>query len=466
MTDRGAGFWDRALDQLSAAWKDIAEAALDRRPGAVRAGLPDDDRERLRGRVAACIEARGGEALARARAAGVGHAYLDLDTAGRRRFLLMLAEDFDVDLDEIEREARALLRADDTGAKRSLAGSLRDAAEAPRMRLFTQFNGLPEGLKFLVDMRADALAGQREEPLLLRIAEDLRRLLSAWFDVGFLDLRRLTWDTPASLLEKLIVHEAVHRIAGWDDLKNRLEADRRLFAFFHPNMPDEPLIFVEVALVDAMAANVQRLLDPEAPLVASDEAEAAVFYSISNTQAGLAGVRLGDFLIKRVVDELRRELPGLRTFATLSPLPGFRRWLRDRLDDAGMLVHAPDGVAPEEAPGALAEALDRSTQAALGPWRHQLTVLAARYFLDEKRGDRPVDPVARFHLANGARIERINWMGDLSEKGLRESAGLMVNYLYRHGDIAGNHEAFVTEGRVAASGDVRALAKAARRDGR
>ena len=466
MTDRGAGFWDRALDRLSAAWMDIAEAVLDPRPGAMRAGLPDDDRARLRGRVAACIEARGGEALARARAASVGHAYLALDTAGRRRFLLMLAEDFDIDLAEIEGKARALVAAGDSAAKHALVVSLRDAAEAPRMRLFTQFNGLPEGLKFLVDMRADALAGRREEPRLSRISEDLGRLLSAWFDVGFLELRTLTWDTPASLLEKLIVHEAVHRIADWDDLKNRLESDRRLFAFFHPNMPDEPLIFVEVALVDAMAANVQRLLDPEAPLVAPDEAEAAVFYSISNTQAGLVGVRLGDFLIKRVVDELRRELPGLRTFATLSPLPGFRRWLRDRLDETGMLAHAPDGVAPERAPAALSDVLDRPTPAAIGPWRQQLTVLAARYLVDEKRGDRPVDPVARFHLANGARIERINWMGDLSDKGLRESAGLMVNYLYRLGDIAGNHEAFVTQGRIAASGDVRALARSARREGR
>ncbi|MBT7613964.1 MAG: malonyl-CoA decarboxylase, partial [Rhodospirillaceae bacterium] len=455
MTERSEGFWDRALHQLSGAWQEIADAALIRVGASVRAGLPDDDRDRLREGVRECIEARGGEALARARAAHIGHTYLDLDQVGRRRFLMMLAVDFDIDVDEVEREAQALIHASDPGTKRALAGSLREVTEAPRMRLFTQFNGLPEGLKFLVDMRADALAGRHDEPLLLRVSDDLQRLLSAWFDVGFLELQSLSWDSPASLLEKLIAYEAVHRITSWDDLKNRLESDRRLFAFFHPNMADEPLIFVEVALVDAMADNVQRLLDPDAPLVAPENAESAIFYSISNTQPGLAGVSLGDFLIKRVVDELKRELPNLKTFATLSPMPGFARWLRRYLADGPPLSLAPAGLDREEAAPELALALDSATAEAIKPWRQQLMALAAHYLLEEKRGDRPVDPVARFHLTNGARIERLNWQGDLSGKGIAESAGLMVNYLYRLDNIAKNHESFVTRGRIVASGDVR-----------
>ncbi len=448
MNGRDEGLWDRTLQRLASAWQEIAEALP-------LAGGGSDDR--LRQAVRACIEARGGESLARARAARIGRAYLALDGEGRRRFLAMLAGDFDIDAAAVESEARALLAAGDADARRSRVASLREATEAPRMRLFTRFNGLPEGLKFLVDMRADALAGRRQEPSLRLVAEDLRRLLAAWFDVGFLELRRLTWDMPASLLEKLIAYEAVHRIASWDDLKHRLESDRRLFAFFHPHMPDEPLIFVEVALVEAMADNVQRLLDPEAPAVAAQRAEVAVFYSISNTQPGLAGVSLGDFLIKRVVDRLRRELPQLRTFATLSPMPGFVRWLRGHLAAAPALEHAPAGVAPAAAPAALGEALAAATAGALKPWQRQLTALAARYLLEEKRGGRPLDAVARFHLANGARVERLNWMGDLSPKGLAEAAGLMVNYLYRLDEIAANHEAFVTRGKIASSGEVRSL---------
>ncbi|MBN34204.1 MAG: malonyl-CoA decarboxylase [Rhodospirillaceae bacterium] len=460
--EKNRNFWDRALHQLSGAWQDISDVARIRVSSQVRPDLPDDDRDRMRERIRDCIAARGGEAVARARAAHVGQSYLSLDQTGRRRFLAVLASDFDMDLEEVAREAQAMLHAEDAEAKRALAASLRSATIAPRMQLFTQFNGLPDGLKFLVDMRADALEGRREEPLLTRVADDLQQLLAAWFDVGFLQLRSLTWDSPASLLEKLIAYEAVHRIANWSDLKNRLEPDRRLFAFFHPNMPEEPLIFVEVALVDSMADSVQRLLDEDAPLVKSETAEAAIFYSISNTQPGLAGVSLGDFLIKRVVEELRRELPNLKVFATLSPIPGFTRWLRRHLADADSLGHAPAGVAAEAAPAELLAALDRETLEAVRPWRHQLLVLAARYLLDEKRGDRPLDPVARFHLSNGARVERLNWMGDLSEKGLDESACLMVNYLYCLDDIAANYEAFATQGEIAASGDVRALARSGR----
>jgi len=463
MNESEGSFWDRALRQISGAWQDIAEAALVRVAGRVRPNLPDDDLVRLRERIAECIAARGGESMARARAADIGRTYLELERDGRRRFLALLAHDFDIDLDEVESQAKALLAAPDTSAKRALAGSLRDATEAPRQRLFLQFNGLPDGLKFLVDMRADALSFAREEPLVQRIDDDLRRLLSAWFDVGFLVLRRLDWHSPAALLEKLIVYEAVHEIASWADLKNRLEPDRRMFGFFHPNMPDEPLIFVEVALVQGMAGSVQALLDPSAPLMRPDKADTAIFYSISNTQKGLAGVSLGDFLIKRVVSELARELPGLKTFATLSPMPGFRRWLDPLLAGEDSLPDLPPGSAVR---AELIAALRSGDGDGLERWRDPLVALGARYLMNELRGGRPIDPVARFHLTNGARVERLNWMGDRSAKGIAESVGLMVNYLYRVGDIAANHEAFVTKGRIAASTEARGQAKKASGGGR
>jgi malonyl-CoA decarboxylase len=298
----------------------------------------------------------------------------------------------------------------------------------------------------------------------------MRRLLAAWFDVGFLDLRRITWASPAQLLEKLIAYEAVHAIRSWEDLKNRLDSDRRCFAFFHPRMPDEPLIFVEVALVRSMADNIQALLDEAAERQDPGKADTAVFYSISNAQKGLAGISFGNFLIKRVVDELAHELPNLKTFATLSPIPGFRAWLEGRLaaDEPELLTlpEEQDLISATRAANAragLAALLQepdwpqRPAYAAVA--RGPLTRLCARYLLREQRGGRPLDPVARFHLTNGARIERLNWLADTSKKGLRESAGLMVNYLYRLTDIDENHEVFMGEGRIVASSGVAGLLK-------
>jgi malonyl-CoA decarboxylase len=456
--------WDRALRQLSFAWQDVADAARIRSGRRLRADLPDDDLERIRDQVAECIAGVGGEVLARGRAAAIGNSYLSLDEEGKRRFLVMLARDFEIDMAAVEAEASAMMQAEDIETKRALAQSLRDYLQPPRMRLLTQFNGLPDGVKFLVDMRADAMAWSRDEPVLLRLANDLKRLLTGWFDIGFLELKRMTWSSPAALLEKLIVYEAVHRIASWDDLKNRLETDRRLFAFFHPRMPDEPLIFVEVALVNGMADNVQRLLDADAPILVPGSADTAIFYSISNTQKGLAGISLGDFLIKRVVDVLMAELPNLKTFATLSPLPGFRRWLDHCLEEGEEGILRPDeirklGVADEPAAqGKLRDALTANGEA-LEPFEDVMIRLAAKYLVLEKRNGRPIDPVARFHLANGARVERLNWAADRSDNGARQSAGLMVNYLYRLDQIRDNHDRFVGTGAIAMSSAIRALAK-------
>jgi len=312
------------------------------------------------------------------------------------------------------------------------------------LRFFKRLNAQPEGLRFLVDLRADMLRWKKQVAGLQVLDRELESLLSNWFDVGLLDLRRLTWDSPASLLEKLIVYEAVHEITSWSDLRHRVAAqDRRCYAFFHPRMPDVPLIFVEVALTGTMADNVQAVLDFQAA-DATDMSRArwAIFYSISNTQPGLRGISFGNFLLKRVIDELLADKPKLRAFATLSPMPGFADWL-SRLDAQAVeaLVrekdsrasqmstrHVPDGAR-------WVEQLRKAASHTAAPGRNHDAVkraglrLAAHYLLTLRQGQ-PIDPVARFHLGNGARIERINWAADTSAKGLAQACGMMVNYVY------------------------------------
>jgi malonyl-CoA decarboxylase len=342
--------------------------------------------------------------------------------------------------------------------------------EPPRLRLLTQFTTIPDGMKFLVELRTTLLGAMKGDPHLIALEADMRGLLANWFDVGFLELKRIDWDSPAALLEKLVGYEAVHEIRSWRDLKNRLDSDRRCYAFFHPRMPAEPLIFVEVALVRGLASSVQRLLDQKAPVQNPREADAAIFYSISNCQSGLAGISFGNFLIKRVVLELSAEFANLRTFATLSPIPGFSRWLDRQIRDDDTTLLTEDETAillalePAET-GALALkrllarrgwARDPALCKSLEP---VLVRLCARYLLAESNGRRAADPVAHFHLSNGARVERINMAADISEKGLKESAGLMVNYLYAPDKIEANHEAYAGEGRRQASTLVRKLAR-------
>jgi malonyl-CoA decarboxylase len=435
------------------------------------ADLPEEDVGRLRKRIDECLEARGGAVSARARAAELGRAYLALDEKGRTRFLTLLAGEYGPDRERLAAAAAAVAGAETEGfaaARRALA----DALVTPRLKLLRQFNGLEQGAKFLVDLRADLLALKNADPAVAAFEAELYDLLASWFDVGFLTLQRITWEAPAALLEKLVAYEAVHEIRSWDDLKNRLDSDRRCYAYFHPAMPGEPLIFVEVALVAGLSGNVQALLDEHAPAHDPAKADTAIFYSISNAQKGLQGVAFGDFLIKRVVDTLAHDLPNLKVFATLSPIPGFRRWLAQRVKTGVPLLHGEEaqrlsGLAPgaEAEPallGLLGEAgwpRDEPIAAALQPI---LMRLCARYLIEEKRAEkrgppRAVDPVAHFHLSNGARVERINWLADVSKNGLSQSAGLMVNYLYRLGDIETNHERYRSEGRITASSGVKSL---------
>jgi malonyl-CoA decarboxylase len=364
---------------------------------------------------------RGGEASAAGRAAELAGLYASLGPDGRRAYLRLLAEEFGTTRAAIEAARQSLHAAADDGAQ------VARAALQPRwLTILRQFNVLPDGTKFLVDLRADLVGLAAGEEALRPLERDLKELLATLFDAGFLELRRITWRSPAVLLERLADSEAVHAVAGWNDLKNRLDpADRRFFAFFHPQLADEPLVFVQVGLRRGLAHEITPLLDPAAPHEDPARADTAIFYSISNAQPGLAGISLGAFLIKRVVDELRRELPRLKRFATLSPIPAFRGWLDEQ----------PQSDLPLEG-------------------------LCARYLLEAKRPDgRVLDPVANFHLSNGARIERINVDADPSERGMRESLGLMVNYLYELDRIEANHEAYATDRTVAAASGIARLAR-------
>lgn len=467
----GVGVLDRTLGNLRRAWREIAGSARGVLSGLPRPDLPEDDAARLRQQMLSCLDGQASEVTARARAAELGRTYLNLNAAGRVRFLRLLADEFDTDHDSVA-AAAGVLGAAQTPIERAAAErKLRAALTPPRVTLLRQFNALPEGVKFLVDRRAELVA-ERDDPALSGLAEDLRELLANWFDIGFLELKRITWEAPAALLEKLMAYEAVHEIRGWTDLKNRVEADRRCFAFFHPRMPDEPLIFVEIALVNGIAGDVRALLDEEAPVSDAAAADTAIFYSISNCQKGLVGISFGDFLIKRVVDALASELPRLKTFATLSPVPGFRAWLKGAAAKGGGLLlpmeakflapFAEASVAtPEDTLLHLVETSGWQTEAAMAAAvKAPLLRLCARYLVNEKsHSGRALDPVAHFHLSNGARIEQLNWLGDTSERGLQQSAGIMVNYRYRLADIEANHEAYRGEGRVVAASAVRNLAK-------
>jgi malonyl-CoA decarboxylase len=332
---------------------------------------------------------------------------------------------------------------------------LQEQAEPLRQELFRRLNMAPGGTATLVQMRSVLLKGIRAHAQWRVIDADLRHLLRSWFNRGFLRLERIDWRTSAMVLEKLIQYEAVHAVQGWRDLRRRLESDRRCFAFFHPQLPDEPIIFIEVALTRGLSSHVQPLLDIKSPVGAPENADCAMFYSITNCQEGLRGISFGNLLIKQVAEELKREFPHLQTFATLSPVPGFRGWLdesRVRLalgadgnERLALLARLED---PAWHLGEVPEALKRL-----------LERLCAHYLLHARQAGEPLDPVARFHLGNGAALERLNWMGDSSEQGITRSAGMMVNYVYRLADVERNHERYFRDHAVVASPLVERLAR-------
>ena len=371
-----------------------------------------------------------------------------LDNDGRHGFQRYLAAGFQPDAAALRDAAQRYL-ADSTAAT---AAALAKAADPPRQEVLRRMNMAAGGTAALVAMRSEIGKRLGAEPELKLLDADLKHLFASWFNRGFLELRRIDWESPAAVLEKLIAYEAVHAIKGWDDLRRRLAPDRRCFAFFHPALPGEPLIFVEVALVEGLAAAVPPLLvqdtDQDAARNRAAHADTAIFYSISNCQDGLRGVSFGNFLIKQVVEELQTEFPQLKRFSTLSPVPGFRRWLGQQsdldADGAAMLRQLDDDNWWRDA----------TTRDKVRPFLMQR---CAQYLTRSPISGTRIDPVARFHLGNGARLERINWLGNSAERAMTESFGIMVNYLYDHDSIERNHEAFAREGEIVRSPQVNAL---------
>jgi len=436
----------------NAFFSELLSTISERGRSLLRRGRPSMDGQDADGLIELCeaLLSGRGEASGTAMAREVLDHYHDLDDEARLSFFKKLVRDFGPDREKLAK-AIETWRAQGSDAD---ANGLHSASEPRRQELIRRLNRAPGGTGELVEMRSDLLRLLDDNKDLAALDHDVVHLLGSWFNRGFLVLRRIDWSTPANILEQIIRYEAVHEISDWDDLRRRIDpADRRCYAFFHPALPDAPLIFVEVALTETIPTAIAPLLAVDRRLVPIERARTAVFYSISNTQRGLGGISFGNFLIKQVVEELRRELPKLDNFVTLSPVPGFMPWLKQEKDallseeDRALLVHLDDPKWFEN------EELAAQLRAVLEP-------LAAFYFLKARSAKgRVIDSVARFHLGNGARLERIDWLGDLSPKGMRESAGIMVNYLYRLDDIEENHEAYANTGEVVASNSVKKLLK-------
>jgi malonyl-CoA decarboxylase len=474
---RGAALLQPAMEAQAAA----APAAGDAKARA--AGGPRSTRERLKATLRRQDEALSPRALRRVlselqamidpnvseveggrRAQIVADWYAKASPQERRDCWLLMSENFVADPRKAAAAQALYTAAIGTPDEAAAEVRLRRATVSPRRRLLQRFSVFPQGIRFLVGMRAELLAHAKKDQRLQALDVEMEYMFSTWFDVGFLDLRRISWDSPASLLEKLIKYEAVHDIQSWADLKNRLDSDRRCYGFFHPRLPDEPLIFVEVAMMDEISDCITPLLDEAAAPADLNKATWAIFYSISNTQPGLRGVSFGDSLIKRVVDTLKEELPKLRYFATLSPIPGFRAWLGKQLPtllknlDAKqreVLRRVADNAELDSAL-VLKLADDPATLGEKSPVRQLLLRWAAQYLVQGLTEGKPLDPVARFHLGNGARVERLNWGADPSAKGLKQSYGLMVNYLYDLKRLD-KHRGMLMKGQVPASSEVQSL---------
>jgi malonyl-CoA decarboxylase len=422
------------------------------------ADLPPQHGDRLAAAIEEAVKLREPTAR-RAAAARVVGAYTGLDQSGQRRFFELLATRFGADDGALADAIGAFTAATDAASRAQAERALR-AAVVPRYADFVHVvTGLPGGVKLLVDLRADLIAFRHSDPTLALVDDELVGHLSTLFDVGLLELRRITWESSsAALLERLIAYEAVHEIEGWDDLKHRLDSDRRCFAFLHPAMPDEPLVFVEIALTKGLAGNLPHLLDQEVPATDPADADTAIFYSITNCQPGLAGVNLGNELIKRVVQTLRGELPNLGAFATLSPMPGFRQWAEQAFADDLLTPGEREafGAPPATVADQLADPRWTSDPAEADRFRAGLLSMAARYVSTPVDG-RAADPVGNFHLSNGSRVEKLNWLANPAPYELRRSYGLMVNYRYEPSDIEENVERYLADGVIATTSQIRNL---------
>ena len=408
--------------------------------GSAFAGTAAGDEADVRAAIARCHDLLSdwGEGPGRRLANDVLAGYASLDPVARAAFFDALVHEFSADPFALQRAAQGYVR-DPSDA--TLLG-LRRAGESPRQELFLRINGARGGTAFLVHMRDHLLQGLRDHGSWAVVEADLAHVLKSIFNRGLLEFHQIDWETPAPVLEKLMQYEAVHAIHDWREMRRRLEADRRCYAFFHPAWPDEPLIFTEVALTRGVSTKVQPILDPASPLLEPDACDAAIFYSITNCQPGLRGFSFGNPLIGRALDELRAQLPWLRTFATISPIPGFRPWLSALVSSlenasrvAALLAKLNFRGWPDDATVA-------------GELEQDLVPLCAHYLLHAKHGDEPADPVARFHLANGARLRQVNWLSDVSGAGLARSVGLTATYLYYPTDLERNGQRYGSERKI------------------
>ena len=468
-------FIDKTIANLWRAWDELSSSTVKYISGKPRPDLPQDDLDKVMVEVNNCIKGKSDEASLRARAAEIGKIYLELNQDGRSKFLRALATSFDVDREVVDERIQNVLTAGENIELRLQAEQkLKMSLQPPWRALLGRFTTLPDGVKFLVDMRTEMLALVKDYPEIGNLSDDLRSMLSAWFDIGLLELTRIEWSSPAILLEKLIAYESVHAIRSWADLKNRLGPDRRCFGFFHPNMPSEPLIFVQVALVQGISDNIDRLLDESKSSSDQRNADTAIFYSISNSQRGLDGISFGNFLIKMVVEQLSLESPNLKTFATLSPIPGFANWLNEKLElshkdllkpaDRKNLVKYTKQTVDASILKDLIPKLD-----GIGDNNHQqlfkdleapLIRLATEYLCYAKnRRGKAKDPVAHFHLSNGASVFRLNWAADTSTKGKRQSFGIMVNYNYNLKEIQSNSSSYESAQNIATSTLIKTILK-------
>lgn len=458
------GVWEKALKRLMPLSHKKSERTLAEKrliAGTLTLSEENDspDAAALIAWIDACLAKGSDQVAARNRAATLGRNYMNLDATGRARFLLLLVEHYSVNDEHILENINQWLAASPE-QRHNLGVKLRDVLDPPRMKLLSLLNSVPEGVKFLVDMRADVIALQKELPSLKLLDADLKRLLNAWFDIGLLNLEEITWEkSSAHLLEKLIAYEAVHEINGWTDLKNRLRKDRRCYTLFHPSMPKEPLIFVEVALTQGLATSVDTILSLESEVLDEASADTAIFYSISNAQKGLSGISFGNYLIKSVVALLQKDLPAIKQFSTLSPIPGFRSWLQNLPEDSQLLSDCSAQVkalsSSKKVPEVgVIENLSTKEQ-------DSILVLASNYLAVQKRNNTLTakDSVAHFHLSNGSMIAQLNWLANKTENGLSQSFGLMVNYLYDLKKIENNINQYSTKGHAAHSSVIRKLLK-------
>ena len=376
-----------------------------------------------------------GEASGLALASEVIDDYQGLDDANRMRFFKALASDFDTNHTAVIAAAR---RFEDDQNAHHLA-ELAKSVEAPRVKLFRRMNMAPDATRILVKMRGALLEALPENPQLQKVEADLKHQFVSWFNRGFLELRVIDWNSPAAVLERIIAYESVHAIQGWDDLRSRLGDQRMCFAFFHPAMPDDPLVFVEVALTPGIPTAIAPLINKTAEPAEQKDLDTVVFYSISNCHPGLAGVSFGNFLIKQVVEEIGKRYPKAKRYVTLSPIPGFCQWLAKQDNPAELDVQELRSLAKVE-----------GTDTTDSRWESTIA-LCAKYLVTKSANGLAMDPVERFHLGNGASLHAIHWAADLSDKGVEQSIGLMVNYLYDLGSIEENHDAYFDQGKVATS---------------